>query len=215
MSIQNSVHDIGQKKPTNFVAVGIILAVFFWIMEGFIHGLFFNQSELLKNILMPEIHELWMRSVVSLMIIICGIVAQVLITRNMRISRELQLSEKKYSKLFEKAPVAITVVNNDGIISDCNKSTELLTGYSREEIIGNPFQELLTLDPKDLPMLQEKFELLARGRDVAPYELEIVRKDGQRRMINVMSSLLIINGAVQGFQVIASDMTEITQSPAC
>ncbi|UCC13037.1 MAG: PAS domain S-box protein [candidate division WOR-3 bacterium] len=213
MSILNYRHNTTQKKPVNFIAVGIILAVFFWIGEGLVHGLLFNQTQLLRNLLMPEVHELWMRSVVSIVIIVSGIVAQVLITRNIRISRELLLSEKKYSKLFEKAPVAITVVNNNGIVSDCNKSTELLTGFSREELIGKPFQKLLTLDAKDLPKLQEKFELLARGRDVAPYELEIVRKDGQRRVINVISSLLIIDGAVQGFQVIAPDITEIKQPP--
>ena len=193
----------------NFIAASIVLAIVFWVVEGLIHGLFFNQGYVLRNVIMPEAHELWMRGVVSFMIILGGILVQFMIGRNIRISRDLQLSEKKYSTLFRKAPVAITVVDTDGVISDCNRSTELLTGFSREEIIGNPFQKLLTLDPKDLPMLQEKFDLLARGRDVAAYELKIMRKDGEPRWINVVNSLIITDGAVQGFQVIATDITEI------
>jgi PAS domain S-box-containing protein len=51
--------------------------------------------------------------------------------------------------------------------------------------------------------------LLARGREISPYELKITRKNGEKRWINVVNSLLITNGAVQGFQIIATDITEM------
>lgn len=199
---------VQKRRYVNFITASIILAVVFWVVEGFVHGLFFNQPYVLRDIILPEAHELWMRGVVSFMIILSGILAQLMIGRNIRISRNLQLSEKKYSTLFRKAPVAITMVDTDGIISDCNRATELLTGFSHEELIGKPFQKLLTLDPKDLPMLQEKFDLLARGRDVAPYELEFIRKDGDRRWITVVNSLVISGAVVQGFLIMATDITE-------
>lgn len=203
---------VQKRRYVNFIIVSIVLAVVFWVIEGLIHGLFFNQPYILRDLIMPEGHELWMRGVVSLMIILSGILAQLMIGRNVRISRDLQLSEKKYSTLFRKAPVAITIVDTDGIISDCNRSTEILMGFSREELVGNPYNGLHTFNHEDLPMLQEKFELLGRGREVPPYELEVIRKDGKRRWITVVSSLLITEGKVRGVFIMATDITAMKTS---
>jgi PAS domain S-box-containing protein len=196
------------RTPINFIIVGVIVAVLFWFLEGLMHGLFFRQP-FFWNEVIPQAHELWMRLLVIMLIMLFGIFAQYIFHRYCRLSHSLELSEQRYKMLFKKAPVAITVVDTEGTVVDCNKSTELLTGFSREELIGNPFQKLLTLEPEDLPMLQEKFELLARGRDVAAYELKIKRKDGELRWINVVNSLIIADGAVHGFQVIATDITEM------
>ncbi len=196
-----------KKKPVNFIIVSIILAVIFWVVEGFIHGVLFNKPDLLREIIIPEAHELWMRILVVTVMILFGIFAQIFFRRYVHLSNEYNISERKYSELFKKATVAITIVDTDGMISDCNKSTELLTGFSRDELIGRPFDKLLTLDTQDLPMLKEKFELLARGREVPPYELKIIRKDGEQRWIDVANSLLIQEGAVQGIQVMATDIT--------
>jgi len=150
-----------------------------------------------------------MRLLVITLVLLFGIFAQYIFNRYCRLSHSLELTEQRYTMLFKKAPVAITVVDTDGVIVDCNRSTELLTGFSREELVGNVYQKLLTLNPEDLPMLEEKFELLARGRDVVAYELKIIRKDGTPRWINVVNSLIITDGAVQGFQIIATDITEL------
>lgn len=117
-------------------------------------------------------------------------------------------SENRYRSLFEKSSASITLVDQAGIVIDCNESTEKLIGYSKVEIIGKSFQNLMTLDPKDLPKLMEKFQKLLQGQDIEPYELEIIRKDGKRRWIIVRNSLLKKDDNVVGFQIISTDITE-------
>jgi PAS domain S-box-containing protein len=126
-----------------------------------------------------------------------------------RIAEEaLKESEEQYRGLFEKSPNAITIVDEKGVVIDCNKSTEDVTGYRKEEIIGKSFEQLMTLDPKDMPKLIQKYAILLSGQEVEPYELEIMRKDGERRWIRVVNSLLKKDHKIVAIQVISEDITE-------
>jgi PAS domain S-box-containing protein len=117
-------------------------------------------------------------------------------------------SEERYRSLFEKSPTSITLVDTSGAVINCNTSTEKLTGYSKEEIVGRPFEKLATLDPKDLANLKERFMKLCKGEEVTPYELEIISKGGVRRWIRVINSLLTKDKEIVAIQVISEDITK-------
>jgi PAS domain S-box-containing protein len=124
------------------------------------------------------------------------------------IEDELRNSEARYRTLYDNSPASITLVDMNGIIIDCNFATEKLIGYSKEEIIGKPFEQLLTLNIEDLPKLRERFGMLLQGEAGTPYELEIIRKDDQIRWIRVLNSLLFKNSDIVGIQVISEDITD-------
>ena len=121
-------------------------------------------------------------------------------------------NEKQYRTLFEKSPTSITLLDNSGVIIDCNKATEKLTGYAKGELVGKPFDQLLTLNIEDLPKVKKLYKMLSKRRELEPVELEIIRKGGERRRINIVSSSLVRDDTVVGFQVIASDITEHKQA---
>lgn len=120
-------------------------------------------------------------------------------------------SELRYRILFEKAPLSITIVDTAGRVTNCNRRTEEITGFSRAEIVGKRFDELLTLKPETLPTLKEKFEHLMMGEEAGPYELEIVNKDGKRRMLQITNSTVTEKGRITGFQIITIDISERTK----
>jgi PAS domain S-box-containing protein len=124
------------------------------------------------------------------------------------VEEAIRESEGKYRTLFEKSATSISLLDISGRIIDCNSATEELTGYSKDELTGKSFNDLKTINPKDLIMVKEKFIDLSNGMDIEPYELEIIRKDNTKRWINVTNSLLIMDGKVSGFQVISNDITE-------
>ncbi|MBN2380740.1 PAS domain S-box protein [candidate division WOR-3 bacterium] len=124
-----------------------------------------------------------------------------------KMEQDIRRSEKRYRDLFEKSPASITLVDKSGVIQDCNIQTEQLTGYEKKDIVGKSFQELMTLDVKDLLKLKERYEKLLGGEIVKPYELEIITKEGTRRYIHVVNSLLMKDNEIVGFQVIANDIT--------
>lgn len=130
------------------------------------------------------------------------------ITVQKQAEKALKESEKRYHTLFEKSPISITLLDKSGIIIDMNKATEKLIGYPKGEIIGKSFDQLLTLDPKDLPKLKEIYKKLLNGLEVNPYELEIKRKDGKKHYIYVINSLLMKDDRIVGFQIISTDITD-------
>ena len=130
------------------------------------------------------------------------------ITERKKAEEALYESENRYRTLFEKSPISITLIDKKGVIIDCNKSTEKLIGFSKKEIFGKPFEKLLTLKPEDLPKLKNIYNKLLEGHKVKPYKLEIIGKDGEKRIINVTTSLVKRGNEAVGFQVIARDITE-------
>jgi PAS domain S-box-containing protein len=65
------------------------------------------------------------------------------ITENKKIQNARVQSETSFRGLFESAPVAIILVDEDGIITLANDFTEGMFGYSRTELIGQSLQILV------------------------------------------------------------------------
>ena len=85
--------------------------------------------------------------------------------------------EKKenYRTLFEAAPDGVEVLDARGNVVDCNKTHQVLLGYSHEDIVGNHTTAFFSDNnkasfEKRLPILKEAG--LAEG------EIELVRSDG-------------------------------------
>lgn len=120
----------------------------------------------------------------------------------------LRASEQRYRDLFENANDMIYTMNLDGVLTSINKRGEELTGYSRDELLG------VALGPRLLPPEHEEVTLLALQRkldgelDQTVYEVEIVRKDGQRVAIEINSRLIYENEQPAGLQGIARDISE-------
>lgn len=63
-----------------------------------------------------------------------------------RINRRLQISEERYRVVYETAPLAFIVSDQNGLITDWNSSARLMFGWSREQAIGRNMLELLVAD---------------------------------------------------------------------
>lgn len=124
-----------------------------------------------------------------------------------RVESELKSREEKYRILFHASPESITLVGLDGTILDCNETTVRLNGRSREEIIGKNYLELQALNPSDVEQTGRVLVRLLAGEKVEPFELEVVRIDGEKRQLEVFPIPLFRDGEAEAIQVIARDIT--------
>ncbi len=97
------------------------------------------------------------------------------VTKRKQAEEALKTSEAKYRHLFEAAPDGVNILDSKGYIVDCNEKECALYGYSREELIGKHFSELLTENSKSV--FHEKFARLQQLQS-AHAEIEVVKKDG-------------------------------------
>ncbi|MGD8717875.1 MAG: PAS domain S-box protein [Candidatus Zixiibacteriota bacterium] len=130
------------------------------------------------------------------------------ITERKRAEEAIRESEVKYRTLFENSPDALTILDTRAVISDLNRATEELTGYSREELLGRPFVEIPSLRAQKRARLRKLHSDLVAGREAEPYELEIVRRDGTRRWVNVTVAAIKKGSDLIGTQLIGRDVTE-------
>ncbi len=98
--------------------------------------------------------------------------------------QKLKESEKKYKDLFKQCPMAILLINFEGIIEDCNSSTEVLFGYAKKELLGIDFLKFdkIPLDTKLI--LAKSFSKFLKTGLPELSEIQMYRKDGKMIWIN-------------------------------
>ncbi len=105
-----------------------------------------------------------------------------------RYENELKEKEELYRTLFENSGTAIAIIEEDMTASMVNKRTEELTGYSREELVGNKkWTEFVVGEDAEEMM---KLHKLRRGKpDTAPfnYSFKFINRYGDTRdmLVNV------------------------------
>jgi PAS domain S-box-containing protein len=107
--------------------------------------------------------------------------------------------------LIESNTDAIMTTDPAGIISDVNKQMELLTGCTRDELIGAPFKDHFT-NPE---MAEASIDLVLREKTVANYELTARSRDGKETVVSFSASTFYDrNRKLQGVFAAARDVTE-------
>ncbi|HEU4866486.1 MAG TPA: PAS domain S-box protein [Actinomycetota bacterium] len=105
----------------------------------------------------------------------------------MRLEEESRRAEAMFQGLLESAPDAIVVMGSDGLIKLVNRQTEVLFGYSRDELIGQPVERLI---PERLavrhPELRHGYFSVPTVRAMgAGLELAARRKDGTEFPVDI------------------------------
>ena len=96
------------------------------------------------------------------------------ITERKKAEEDIRLSNIYNRSLIEASLDPLVTIGLDGKITDVNKATEQVTGYSRNELIGTDFTNYFTEPEKAKKGYQEVFSV----GFVYDYELEIRDKNG-------------------------------------
>src|SRR5438034_3038568 len=107
------------------------------------------------------------------------------ITDQKRAHDTLARSEARYRNLVESASDAIVTFDASGRFTTVNHAGELLSGYRREELIGQWFAPMLPDD--ELPKVLGHFQKALAG-ETGQYETTFYRKDREIRTISATSS---------------------------
>ncbi|MGE3538590.1 MAG: response regulator [Candidatus Tectimicrobiota bacterium] len=124
-----------------------------------------------------------------------------------RMQEALRQSEERYRDLFENANDIIYTRDMEGRITSINKKVELLTGVPRDQILGMNIADIVA--PEYLEVIRSTMALkLERALPQTVFEVEAVKRNGQRIPFEVNSRLMYENGQPVGVQGIARDISE-------
>ncbi|MDP3286632.1 MAG: PAS domain S-box protein, partial [Desulfobacterales bacterium] len=144
-----------------------------------------------------------------------GVVAARDITERLQIDEErkqaeeeLRKSEEKYRAIIESMEDGYHEVDLKGNYTLFNESTRKIMGYEREALLGMNYHQYA--DEKNIRKIYQVYNQVYRtGEPVKNFEWQIIRKDGDRRDIEVSISLIRnTEGHPTGFRGIVRDTTD-------
>jgi len=120
----------------------------------------------------------------------------------------LQQSEERFRQLFNDAHDIFFTTDTRGIITSANRMTEILTGYSKGEIIGCNLQSLI----RDVPFMlyQTPQDMINRkhGESGHSFETALLRNNGEKCVLDIHIQPRSVDGHIIGYFGIARDITE-------
>ena len=122
-----------------------------------------------------------------------------------RSEQAIAQSEKELRLLFEQNNDAILWGDWEGRIVRCNRAAERLFGYSRQELLGMHYRELLPRDRQESYARMLRSDL--RDTSSSSREFDIVTKDGEIRHVELLSTGISLEGQ-DIVQSIVVDKTE-------
>ncbi|MGD0127680.1 MAG: PAS domain S-box protein [Terriglobia bacterium] len=121
------------------------------------------------------------------------------------IRREAAL-RKQFVDLFEDSTDAIYTHDLNYLITSWNRTAEILTGFTRHEVLAKNITDLLT--PASLELATNMTKLKLQGCTSTTYEIEFIAKDGRPLPVEVSTRLITEEGKVVGIQGAARDISE-------
>ncbi|HEX9715333.1 MAG TPA: PAS domain S-box protein [Desulfurivibrionaceae bacterium] len=122
-----------------------------------------------------------------------------------QLSQRLRDHQFYTRSLFESNIDAIMTTDPAGIITDVNKQMEVLTGCTRDELIGAPFKNYFT-DPE---RAEKSTRLVLREKKVTDYELTARARDGKETVVSFNATTFYDRDRkLQGVFAAARDITE-------
>ncbi len=120
-------------------------------------------------------------------------------------------SEERYHTMFEYAPDAMFISDRNGVIVDCNRQSEQMSCYSRDELIGKSFADSGLVHPRDLPNVLELMAKASVGDPTETGEVTLMRCGGQHVDAEINTLLVVIEGR-ELILGIARDITKRKQA---
>ncbi len=111
-----------------------------------------------------------------------------------------------YKLLFKNLSAVIYVIDRNGRIIYLNDFAEQISHYKVNEVLGKHFKHIVA--PESIEMARKTFLQQLKGKNIKPYELVVLDKDGTRIHFKTSEHIIFKNGKVQGIMGIATDITE-------
>lgn len=127
------------------------------------------------------------------------------ITEHIQAQRKLLESNERYKSLFQHNPASVYLLNQTGQFLEVNTQLELLTGFSKEELLKMSIYDLI--HPENSYQLGSLYD---GNRISEPQysEVKLTHKKGHTLLIYLVNVPLKIDGNFEGVHGVAVDITD-------
>ena len=135
--MQDFRHSNSVFSAQNFIWLGVGLGLLYWLLESWMHTNVFGGGPFVEHVFPLDVHEIWKRLTVTVLIILFSVYAQRSINIRRRTEIDLADRERELSRILENNPAAIMLVDaHSRKVSWANSNALKLIG-SPKEVIEN------------------------------------------------------------------------------
>jgi len=123
------------------------------------------------------------------------------------LKKELEREKEKFQTLFNLLADPVAIVNPQGKILEVTERVEEITGYEKKELLGKNFLKTNILTAKSKAIVIKNLAKQMMVMHIAPYEIEVVTKDGQKGFAEVNAVKIEYEGNPAAL-IVFRDITE-------
>ncbi|MFP4362793.1 MAG: PAS domain S-box protein [Spirochaetia bacterium] len=195
------------KNDVLYFIIGLTVILVFWVVESAIDSIVFLETSFISAVFSPPGHELWMRIMTVITILIFLFIGWIFIRRQKRIARELAESRYNYQSLTEHSPVAVIVHDYDTLLYANPAAVELLEAESQDALKKRRALDFITLDQKE-NMKSKLNQLLDSEISNGSIEGSIFTERGKRKHV-VLAGIPFIYKGKKVVQTVLFDVTKL------
>ncbi|MCK5292389.1 MAG: PAS domain S-box protein [Thermoplasmata archaeon] len=107
---------------------------------------------------------------------------------------ELRRSEERFKIMFDYAPDAFVLTDQEGVFIDGNSASEELLGFTKDDAIGNNLLDLGAIPEDQIERTMENLLKTIEGHSTGPDEVELVSKKGEKVIVETRTYPVRIDG---------------------
>ncbi len=129
------------------------------------------------------------------------------ITERKKAEDALKENEAKLSTIIEHSPNGIYVIDDNEKVILINEAIVKILGYPKNEILHQSIKKFI--DKENLQMVVERYKKRLSGEKVpSHYEFNVIRKNGEKRIVEIISSAV---KEKTGKSIIVAHMEDVTE----
>ncbi|MDT8317367.1 MAG: PAS domain S-box protein [bacterium] len=193
-----------------YIAAGIIFSAAYWIVESFVHLLFFWDGSISNWITTRDSNELWMRLLAVAIIMTFSVLISFIMGREERLKKKLKRSESRFEDLVSTLPQTVFEMDRKGRFTYANRVAFETFGYTDEDF-DKGLYALDMIAPVDRERAAADMQRTFAGEEVEDTECFAIRKDGTTFPVSIHSTRIVEDGEVVGMRGITIDMSPIKE----
>ncbi|MEC9490944.1 MAG: HD domain-containing phosphohydrolase [Halanaerobiales bacterium] len=129
------------------------------------------------------------------------------ITARKQAQQDLEIKEKQYKKIFNKAPIGMMLEDPEGNIIEVNEALCKMTAYSKEELEGSSIFDKLVV-PARVEEAKKDIEIILSGQDLE-FNLDNVDKNGNHYYTHFKETKINLPDRGEGILSMQVDLTDL------
>ena len=130
-------------KKMGLAWFGVVVGILYWPAEALIHDFVFGNGNFIGNLFSPDVDEIWMRSLISIMLMAFGYYAQRAVVDHQQMQLRIKAKSKRLQQIIDSSYDAYVSMDNNGVITGWNHSAEVLFGWPLQRILGQPVTTII------------------------------------------------------------------------